>query len=327
MGIDYSKDMPDLSFEYMDKFYISGSKVPDPQIDPIIPGARVPIPKVGIAPVDVPIKLFRRDGGEQVLQAEVSIFCSVDSAEMKGLNLSRQYLTIHEAAEEVLSLTDLRTILEALAKKQGSKNAHLTLAFKYPWTQKSLRSRKDWKEGDPFEIVDGEKISLEHLEGHIAYPVVIEAEYREGVYKFFLKVNYTYSSTCPCSFHLAHHARTTRGVAANAHSQRSIAEVTVEFVPENIIWIEDIIELCRRQVPTEVQVTVKRIDEMAFAELNGANMLFSEDAVRLLYAGLDAWYDEGKILDFKVYTRHEESLHPWNAVAAIEKGLPDGLRV
>ena len=46
MSIDYSEKMPDLVFTY-DDLHVPG-KLPDPQIDPIIPGDRVPLKKVGI---------------------------------------------------------------------------------------------------------------------------------------------------------------------------------------------------------------------------------------------------------------------------------------
>ena len=103
-------------------------------------------------------------------------------------------------------------------------------------------------------------------------------------------------------------------------------KTTIEFDPDNIVWIEDLIEMHRQQLPTEVQVVVKRRDEQAFAELNGSNLLFSEDAVRLMYKSLDEWYNTGKIYDFRIITDHMESLHPWNAIALVCKGIPGGLR-
>ena len=74
-----------------------------------------------------------------------------------------------------------------------------------------------------------------------------------------------------------------------------------------------------------MQVVVKRKDEQAFAELNGSNLLFSEDVARILHRALDNWYDKGRIKDFSVAISHEESLHPWNAIAVTSKGLPGGL--
>jgi GTP cyclohydrolase I len=80
-------------------------------------------------------------------------------------------------------------------------------------------------------------------------------------------------------------------------------------------------ELCLEALQTETQVMVKREDEQAFAEMNGAFTKFVEDAARLLYEQLD---DEPKIVDFQVACAHLESLHSHDAVAVINKGVPGG---
>lgn len=320
---DYSEKMDDLIFTYDKDFYPMDEDLPDPQVEPVIPGKRVPLKKVGIAPVDLPIRVKRRDGGEQVLQSQASLYCSLDDPDAKGLNLSRLYLLMHETIKDHLTLDGIKSALETMATKQGSNSAYCKLRFKYPWNQKALRTRmpltqEEIDNGDYDELPNGERISRRKIEGHIAYNVTLEGRYfRESdvPYKFYLTVEYVYSSTCPCSFELAHNATEKRQAAANAHSQRSIMTTTVQFDPNNVVWIEDLVELHRQQIPTEVQVVVKRRDEQAFAELNGSNLLFSEDAVRLVYGGLEEWVSQGKISDFTISTSHEESLHPWNAIA------------
>lgn len=324
---DYSEKMDDLLFRYDQDYYPLDDDLPDPQVDPVLPGARVPLQKVGIAPVDFPIVVKRRDGGTQTLQAQASLYCSLDDPMAKGLNLSRLYLLMHEKIKDHLTIEGIQSVLEVMANKQGSDNAYCKLRFRYPWTQKALRTRKplnnwDVENGNYQTLENGEMISLEKMEGHIAYDVVIEGRFHrhaEQQFKFFLTTDYTYSSTCPCSFELAHTATEKRDAAANAHSQRSVMRTTVQFDPANTIWIEDMIELHRQHIATEVQIVVKRRDEQAFAELNGSNLLFSEDAVRLMYGALDEWYDEGKIFDFTISTSHEESLHPWDAIAVVWK--------
>lgn len=324
---DYSEKMPKLTFEYDKDFYPIDEDLPDPQVRPILPGARVPLDKVGIAPVDLPIKVLRRDGKEQALQAQASLYCSLDDVNAKGLNLSRLYILMHDTIKDHVSMDGIRNTLQEMAEKQGAENAYCKLRFKYPWMQKALRSRQpltqdDIDTGQYQALKNGEKISLRKLEGHIAYDCVIEGRYHKNSstpYRFFLTTNYVYSSTCPCSFELANNATDERNAAANAHSQRSIMTTTIEFDPAQIVWIEDLIELHRQHIPTEVQIVVKRRDEGAFAELNGANLLFSEDAVRLMYSALDEWYDEGKIFDFTISTDHQESLHPWSAIAVVSK--------
>lgn len=307
MSIDYSSKMPDLIFTYDKDFYPNDEDLPDPQINPIIPGAKVALRKVGIAPVDLPIVVRRKDGTTQVLQSEASLYCSLDDPNAKGLNLSRLYLLMHDKIKDHLTIDGIQLALKELAERQGSNNAYCKLRFKYPMTQQALRSKDEQNN---------------KLVGHIAYKTEIEGKYQHGQYRFFLTVDYVYSSTCPCSFELAHDAKTKRQAAANAHSQRSILKVKVEFDPTNIVWIEDLVELCRQVIPTEVQIVVKRRDEQAFAELNGANLLFSEDACRLMHQALDRWYDQGKLKDFSVCAEHLESLHPWSAIAIASKFDP-----
>ena len=63
-------------------------------------------------------------------------------------------------------------------------------------------------------------------------------------------------------------------------------------------------------VATPVQTAVKRIDEQAFAALNGKNLMFVEDAARRIRSALKGSYGE-----FDVKVTHMESLHPHDAVA------------
>jgi GTP cyclohydrolase I len=306
--IDYSSKMPGTIFSYDKDFYTDD--LPDPQVDPVLPGARVPLKKVGIAPVDLPVRLRSRSGGEEkLLQTEASLYCSLDDPMAKGLNLSRLYLIMHEKIKDSLSLDGMEAALKELAEGQGTKNAYVKLRFKYPMYQEALRTRKK----------DNPDVKQR---GHIAYKTELEGQYREGAYRWFLTIDYVYSSTCPCSFELAHDAREKRNAAANAHSQRSILKVKVAFdrMLDNIVWIEDLVDLARENIPTEVQIVVKRRDEQAFAELNGANLLFSEDAVRIMHGALDEWVTSGKINDFSIVASHEESLHPWNAIAVSTGG-------
>jgi len=78
-----------------------------------------------------------------------------------------------------------------------------------------------------------------------------------------------------------------------------------------------------RALQTETQVMVKREDEQAFAELNGAYLKFVEDAARLLYKEFDG---EKRIVDFRIACSHLESLHSHDAVSVICKGVKDGFK-
>jgi GTP cyclohydrolase I len=328
---DYSHHLPHLDFSYDAEYYPADGDLPDPQVDPVVPGSAVRIDKVGVSGVDLPVQFFRRDGTVEKLHASVSLYGSLDDPNAKGLNLSRFPIVMHEAIANHMSIDGVRAVLDILQEKQGSHSIYCKMKFKYPWTQRALRTRKEIPGGkagdaDVFKVVEGVALGYEHMEGFIFYDCVLEGQKHGDVYKFYLTVNYVYSSTCPCSFELAQDATLNRGKAANGHSQRSIGKITVQFDPDRPIFIEDVVEMARKQIPTEVVIICKRRDEQAFAELNGSNLLFTEDAIRLLYEGLDELFNRGRILDFSVVTDHQESLHPWQATAVIRKGIPGGLQ-
>ena len=73
---------------------------------------------------------------------------------------------------------------------------------------------------------------------------------------------------------------------------------------------------------TETQVMVKREDEQAFAELNGSNLKFVEDAARLIHERLS---QNDKVIDFKIICSHLESLHSHDAISVLIKGVNGGL--
>jgi GTP cyclohydrolase I len=133
-----------------------------------------------------------------------------------------------------------------------------------------------------------------------------------------MHLDYVYSSTCPCSLELSEHARQARGQLATPHSQRSVARISAVIdCDEACLWFEDMIDACRRAVPTETQVMVKRADEQAVAALTAANPIFGEDAARLFCEQLQA---EPRVGDFRVVASHQESLHSHDAISILTDG-------
>lgn len=276
--------------------------LPDLQNGPasLIEGANVPIQQVGISNFKLPLKIKRRDGEPVVLEVSVDGYVSLDAGK-KGINMSRIMRTFYKFKDEVFSLDMLEDVLKAYKSDLDSQESYLRLSFSYPMILKSLRSE---------------------MEGYQYYDVALEGMLDNyGKFQKFIHLNFVYSSACPCSYELAEHARETREVAAIPHSQRSVADVTVALKDE--FFVEDLVEVCRYALKTETQVMVKREDEQAFAELNGAYQKFVEDAARLLYKELDSYHS---IHDFVVRCAHLESLHSHDAVSRICKGLPNGLR-
>ena len=141
-----------------------------------------------------------------------------------------------------------------------------------------------------------------------------------GRFNKFMHLNFEYSSACPCSYELAEQNEKFV-ILLLFLIPTYVAEVTVAL--KDTFYVEDLVEICREALQTETQVIVKREDEQAFAELNGAFQKFVEDAARLLYQELDSY---NSIRDFVVRCAHLESLHSHDAVSRICKGLPNGLR-
>lgn len=289
----------DPNFTVSDDYKAS---LPDLQNGPssLIEGANVPIQQVGISNFRIPLKFKTREGSPIQLETSVDGYVSLDAGK-KGINMSRIMRVFYQFKERVFSIDLLQEILKAYKNELESQESFLRLSFSYPLMMESLRS---------------------DLNGYQYYNVSFEG--RLDNYDQFFKhmtLNFEYSSACPCSYELAEHAREQRGVAAIPHSQRSEAEVTVALKDE--FFVEDLVQICRSALKTETQVMVKREDEQAFAELNGAYQKFVEDAARLLYDELDSY---NSIRDFVVRCSHMESLHSHDAVSRICKGLPNGLR-
>ena len=289
----------DADFEVTPEYRAS---LPDMQNrnETAIPGGSVPLLQVGMSNFRLPLKIASASGAPVAVEASVTGTVSLDAAH-KGINMSRIVRLFYEFRDEVFTHQTLRSVLEKYLSEIGSSRAQLRVDFKYPILQKSLRSG---------------------LEGYQYYTCAYEGICGNGKFRAFTHFDFVYSSACPCSAELSEHARSSRNVLGIPHSQRSKARILAEVDPASGISVEDFQKLCLRALHTETQVMVKREDEQAFAELNGAYYKFVEDAARLLFAEFNA---DPRVLDFRITCAHLESLHSHDAVSVIVKGVPGGL--
>jgi GTP cyclohydrolase IB len=266
-----------------------------------IEGANVAIQQVGISGFKLPLKFRAVNGETHTLEARITGTVALE-ADKKGINMSRIIRNFYQHRSEVFSLNTLEQILQDYHKNIGGFQARVKVGFSFPQLVPSLRSG---------------------LEGYQYYAASYEATLdRFGRVRRYIELDFVYSSACPCSAELAEHARDVRGAYAIPHSQRSKARVRVEVMPDLDLALEDVIVHLRNALVTETQVMVKREDEQAFAELNGAHVKFVEDAARLVYAELER---DVRIRDFQVACSHLESLHSHDAVSVIAKGVPGGM--
>jgi GTP cyclohydrolase I len=267
-----------------------------------IPGAPVAIQQVGVSGFKLPLPYRSRDGKTaHTLETAVTGTVSLE-ANLKGINMSRIVRSFYDRAAEAVSPDFVAKILTVYRKEVGALAARLRLDFSYPMRQRALRSG-----------LEGWQYYQAAFLGRIA---------ADGAVRRFIELDFVYSSACPCSAELTEHARDVRGVYGIPHNQRSKARVLVELAPKAKLHLEELRDHVLRALVTETQVMVKREDEQAFAELNGAHIKFVEDAARLVYAELAA---DKRIVDFQVACSHLESLHSHDAVSVIVKGVPGGL--
>ena len=265
---------------------------PDLQNGPssLIQGSSVAIQQVGIHNFRLPLKYKTRDGEDINLETKVTGSVSL-AAHKKGINMSRIMRSFYEFKDDYV-FNKLDKILLKYKNNLDSFDAKIGLNFSYPILKPSLRSNNS---------------------GYQYYKVTLEGVINnKGKFNKYLHFDFVYSSACPCSYELAQHASKYRNKTTVPHSQRSVARISIKF--NDIVWIEDLQDICERALKTETQVVVKREDEMAFAELNGSYLKFVEDAARLLYEQLES--DE-RVLDFRVICSHQESLHSHDAISVI----------
>lgn len=292
---------PTFNRSYPDDF-VAGDNykatMPDLQNGPssLIRGSKQQIQHVGISNFRLPIRFHTRDGDDLTLETSITGSVSLD-ADKKGINMSRIMRSFYKHAGATFSFEVIEAALDDYKSDLESLDARIQMRFSFPMKIESLRSG---------------------LSGYQYYDIALELVERGGVRQKILHLDYVYSSTCPCSLELSEHARETRGQLATPHSQRSVARISVEIdCDKECLWFEDLIEACRRAVPTETQVMVKREDEQAFAELNAANPIFVEDAARLFCEQLQ---EDVRVGDFRVIASHQESLHSHDAISILSEG-------
>ncbi|MFA7940857.1 GTP cyclohydrolase FolE2 [Pseudomonas brenneri] len=272
----------------------------------------LPLDWVGMCGIALPILI---DG--QRLSAKADAGVSLDDGEARGIHMSRLYLALEMLESQDLQPALLRQVLQRfLDSHEGLSNSaylriHTDLLLKRPALVSPLAG---WK----------------------SYPVSIEARLEKQMFHVELKIDVTYSSTCPCSAALARQliqqqfiddfANTSlqhedvlawlgsaKGIIATPHSQRSTAHLRVDLQPgQPTLPLTELIDQAEAALGTAVQTAVKRADEQAFALANGQNLMFCEDAARRLNLALQR---SDAVQAFHLKVIHAESLHAHDAVA------------
>jgi GTP cyclohydrolase IB len=284
--------------------------------------------RVGMSHVETAIRVRDVFGRTMILPALADVTVSLDDPDAKGIHMSRLFLALQQSlTQEDFSFGQVDRILRSLveSQKETSRSSYLHLSFDYLAERRSL---------------------LTENVGWRRYPVSITGSHQEDRTTLSMGVQIAYSSTCPCSAALARQVIQNRfrekfndrtdltfddvhrwlgqedAVCATPHSQRSTADVTIQFAkPSDAQPILSIVDALENSLGTAVQTAVKREDEQEFSRLNAENLMFVEDAARRLRTTVEGI---GSVADFRIAVRHMESLHPHDAVAVSVKGIPGG---
>src|SRR5690348_9877245 len=278
---------------------------------------------VGMQAIEMPILFDAGDGHPQRCHARVDAFVNLMRPDRRGIHMSRLYLLANQhLGAAPIDAGMLESLLRAFLRSHHdlADRARIGIRFEHLVRRKALRSdHHGWR----------------------AYPVSIDAVLSGDGFQLELGTQVVYSSTCPASAALSRQLvqqqfakdfpvgeplgraavlawlGSERGIIATPHAQRSLAHVRVRFVPGAPLDIACLLDRIEGSLGTAVQTAVKREDEQAFALANGENPMFCEDAARRIRRALDGDCD---IAGFHVRVEHQESLHPHDAVAEVQRG-------
>ena len=260
------------------------------------------INSVGVDHVKVPFLLDSLYGGVHSLTADVEMSTDLKSS-IKGISMSKLLRTLIKYLDKPLKHEIIKHILEEFKTEVETDSEHSLIKFDFdlPLNKKSPKSNMVFPQF--------------YRCGFIG-----KLDYNE--FKFYEKVRVQYASYCVCSASLCDHLRENNSNGL-AHAQRSFCELLVQILPENIVWLETLIELVEDAVTNKIYPILRRIDEQSVAETAYKNPQFVEDSIRRICNSLNK---EELVYDYILKCTHEESLHSSNAIATSWKGIENGFR-
>ena len=215
----------------------------------------IDIQRVGVKNVEIPLNIIEKSGQQQMVTANATL--SVDlPKQFKGTHMSRFIEILNQWQSKKLLSLDLEGCLKETIDKLEASNAYLKLDFKY--------------------FIDKES-PVSKIIAPMGYRCIFEGTLIEQVFEFYLSVYVPITTLCPCSKEISDYG---------AHNQRSVVKVKLSYAPDQIIWIEDLIDLIEPTGSSPVYPILKREDEKFVTELAYNNPKFVEDVIRDLVVKL-----------------------------------------
>jgi GTP cyclohydrolase I len=248
----------------------------------------IPIGRVGVSGLQLPIKILEKAGGYQHVVAGSSLFVEVP-ARVRGTHLSRLVELLGDWANEPVSSSDIESLLHNTRARTGSPSAEAELSFDYFLPRTAPVSGRT---------------------GLLNYRCTFLGRLSPEGFDFTLGVDVPVTTLCPCSKEISD---------AGAHNQRATARVRVRYTKEAFLWLEDLIALIEEQGSSPVYPILKRVDEKFVTEAAYENPKFVEDVVRDLTLSLSR---SQEVTWVSAECESHESIHNHNALARAEFAFP-----
>lgn len=248
----------------------------------------IDIQKVGVRNVEVPLNIQKKNDKGQLVSAKATMSVSLPR-DYKGTHMSRFIEILSNWGQKNLLGVDIEGCLTDIINNLCAESAELKFEFKY--------------------FID-KKAPVSGLLCPMGYDCSFEGILKDKKnYEFILGVNVPVTTLCPCSKEISDYG---------AHNQRTIAKVRINYLPNYMIWIEDLIELIEQCGSSPVFPILKREDEKYVTELAYNNPKFIEDVLRDIVSKLRqiegmSWFE----VDCEAY----ESIHNHSAWAYQKENL------
>ena len=242
----------------------------------------IPIDRVGVKNLRVPLAVRDRVAGSQRTVAEVEVGVDLPAA-FKGTHMSR-FVESLDGFGEHLDYNSLKQLLIDIQSRLAAQNAFITFKFPYFMNLASPATGRMSRMNYDITLTGAMKGDIMSCQMSVCVPVM---------------------TVCPCSKAISDEG---------AHSQRAEVRLCVEM--NGFAWIEEFIEIANRSGSSPVYSLLKREDEKYVTEDAFANPTFVEDVVRAVAKQLD---EHEKIDTYHVEVESFESIHNHSAYAVIER--------
>lgn len=250
----------------------------------------MPIDRVGITDLTVPIMVRDRAGGYQNTVAKTELSVDLPSS-YKGTHMSRFVESMESWSSKMVDYAAFKELLIDVISRFEATRAHLSLSF--PYFMRRLA---------PATQSPGIMNYLGHLAGELIKGK--EADGGKSSFRLTMGVDVPVMTVCPCSLMISEQG---------AHSQR--AQVRIRCRSRGFVWLEELIEMAEAAGSSPVYSLLKREDEKSVTEKAFSDPVFVEDVARRVAASCN---EHLHIIWYKVEVESQESIHNHNAFACIE---------